>query len=229
MKTVFHFLDKKNPSNSMMRVSKAKKIMGPNFIGPEAMRSIQSRIPLYIPETIPEIPYEEAWLKEHAEDTLLMFGPQKFQDGTPLTINTLREHFGYNTDTSEPCMYNQDWYTKEVFASETTLENKWYMLEKHVDNTTRAQQPQAIEEAFESHQQFPLAVLTAFAFFANYLLTDGEKLWQNDFIWCSDRDNNGDQIYTGRYTDPEQKNKNGFNIHRHLNIRPCYGAIKQIV
>ena len=54
-------------------------------------------------------------------------------------------------------------------------------------------------------------------------------LWRHDFIWCDDSDHNGDRIYTGRYIDPNGINKNGFNIHRHLSIRPCYGAAPVII
>jgi len=56
-----------------------------------------------------------------------------------------------------------------------------------------------------------------------YFHTQGGLLWKSDFIWCSDKDKNGDQIYVGRYRDPLGVNKNGFNIHRHLKIRNYYG------
>ena len=64
-------------------------------------------------------------------------------------------------------------------------------------------------------------------FFAYFLLNDGKILWKDDFVWCQDKDSNNDQIYTGRYLDANGKNKNGFNIHRHLKIRKLFGVIKQ--
>ena len=77
-------------------------------------------------------------------------------------------------------------------------------------------------------EKFPSAILTSFVFFSYYLLSR-ELLWKNDFTWCSDLDNNGDQIYTGRYIDPKGINKNGFNIHRHLSIRSYHGATTEIL
>lgn len=56
-------------------------------------------------------------------------------------------------------------------------------------------------------------------------MNDGEKLWDNDYIWCSDTYNNGDQIYVGRYTDLSGLNADGFEIHRHLKIKNNYGVI----
>ena len=51
------------------------------------------------------------------------------------------------------------------------------------------------------------------------------NLWNYDYVWCKDRDNTGDQIYVGRYTDPDGINADGFEIHRHLSIKKSYGAL----
>ena len=66
--------------------------------------------------------------------------------------------------------------------------------------------------------------MCTYTFFVFYLCRH-EKIWNHDFIWCSDRDHNGDRIYVGKYHDIDGVNKNGFSIHRHLALRPCYGAI----
>ena len=55
-----------------------------------------------------------------------------------------------------------------------------------------------------------------------------EYLWWHDFVWCSDVDHNGDRIYVGKYHDIDGVNKNGFSIHRHLALRPCYGSVDYI-
>ncbi|PIT93557.1 hypothetical protein COU00_03750, partial [Candidatus Falkowbacteria bacterium CG10_big_fil_rev_8_21_14_0_10_43_11] len=150
-------------------------------------------------------------------------GVQRNATGQKLTLNSLRDFFGVNPEIKEPCFYNQDWYFKEKFAEQTVLKNKWYLIGKEVDKNTRGKSPETMKGA-----AFPPAILTAFIFFAYYFHTDGKILWQQDFIWCSDKDNNGDRIYTGRYIDPDRINKNGFNIHRHLSIRQCYGLAPMI-
>lgn len=51
-------------------------------------------------------------------------------------------------------------------------------------------------------------------------------LWYHDFVWCEDLDHNGDRIYVAKYHDVDVINKNGFRIHRHLALRPCYVSTK---
>ena len=69
------------------------------------------------------------------------------------------------------------------------------------------------------------AVELTYTFFVNYFVNDGEKLWNNDYVWCSDVDDKGDQIYVGRYTDASGLNADGFEIHRHLRIKNNYGVV----
>jgi hypothetical protein len=140
----------------------------------------------------------------------------------------MRSVFGWDPAKSEPCFYNQDWYLKEKFAKDINLDFKWYLIKKTVNKDTRGKNPEDILRLFKNKESFPLTVLTAFTFFAYYLLNKGEILWKHDFIWCSDKDANGDRVYTGRYLDPKNINKNGFNIHRHLSIGTCYGAVTQV-
>jgi len=196
-----------------------------NFIGPEELREISSDLPVLIREPLPKPPIDPKDLKENQ---LLILGVSRAQDGEKLTINKMRETFGWDPQKSEPCFYNQDWYLREDFAQNKTLEDKWYLIKKEVAEETRGKEPEKILEDLKEKEQLPTAILTAFTFFIYYLLTKGDILWKHDFVWCSDKDSNGDRIYTGRYLDPKKINKNGFNVHRHLSIKPCYGAIPQI-
>lgn len=207
-----------------MNWQEAKKIMGKNFIGLDELSLIAGELSNAPVSTIPKVHYEAKVLKKAAKDYLLIFGVTKMKDGKPLTLNNMRAHFGLDPAVSEPCFYNQDWYLNEKFADKATLKNRWYLIRKDVIKETRGVRPDMLEGKLKKGEQFPSAILTAFTFFAYYFLHDGAMLWKHDFIWCSDKDKNGDRIYTGRYTDPKKINKSGFNIHRHLSIRPAYGA-----
>lgn len=204
-----------------------KKILGKNLIGQEELSLISKFLPIKLPSELPPVPYSNNFLTECRDNFVLIFGPSHTNNNKPLTINFLREHFGIDPEKSEPCMYNQDWYLKESFSARTTMENKWYLIGKNILEETRGVQPVDITKSFSKEETLPTAILTAFTFFAYFLLNNGEILWKSDFVWCSDVDINGDQIYTGRYVDASGKNKNGFNIHRHLSIRKVYGAVKQ--
>lgn len=209
----------------------AKKIFGKNFIGPDELVKISQAMNL--PDNLKgnnmaKIPFDVDYLKNIGKDYILILGLSKDKNGKKLTLNNMKDYFVMDSSIKEPSFYNQDWYLKEDFASKKTLENRWYLIKKKVIDKTRGKRPDEIEKALDTTQKFPLAILTAYTFFANYFLNNGEILWKNDFIWCSDQDHNGDIIYTGRYEDPIGINKKGFNIHRHLAIRPVYGLAPEI-
>jgi hypothetical protein len=212
-----------------MNPSKAKEIMGTNFIGPDELNKIASNLGIEsIKENIPEIPFDEKDLSSIKKDYILILGIPFTQDNKKLTLNKLRSHLGIEPGKSEPCFYNQDWYLAEKFAKEIYLDFKWYLIKKSVDEKSRGKNPMEIIKHLDSKKTLPNAILTAFTFFAYYFLHN-KILWEHDFIWCSDSDKNGDQIYTGRYTDSEGINKKGFNIHRYLSLRHCHSAAPQII
>jgi len=216
-----------------MNLEKAKKIMNINFIGPDELNKISDKINIkdyFINKhKIPRIPYNEDILKSSAEDFILILGIPYTKDGKKMTIINMRNFFGFNPLKKEPCFYNQDWYLNEFFSNKESLKFKWYLIKKNIIKETRGIEPDKIKYKLNKSENFPSAVLSVYTFFVYYFHSKGKILWENDFLWCRDKDINGDRIYVGRYKDPEKINKNGFNIHRHLSIRQCYGAIKQII
>lgn len=179
-------------------------------------------------ENAPVVPFSEDVLKKHADTHILIYTPAAYADGAPITLNSLRKRFGTDPAVSEPCFYDQDWYEKEDFASKESLDGKWHLIRKGVLEDIRAKLPEDIEAALGTSEAFPSAVTHAFTFFAYWFATGSEMLWKHDFVWCYDRDHNGDRIYVGRYEDPAGVNKNGFNVHRHLSLRPAYSAAPEI-
>ena len=189
-----------------------------NIIGPEALRAAAA-LDLQVPPQVPPIPFPPEELAAKQADYLLILGLSRFADGTPVTVRTLRARFGMDPAVSEPCFYNQDWYEKEAFI-DRPMEEGWFLIRRRVWDDSRAVQP---AELMKTHD-FPTAVRCAYAFFAAWF-TRGERLWEHDFVWCSDTDHNGDRIYVGKYEDVDGVNKNGFSVHRHLALRPCYGCL----
>ncbi|MBI2030705.1 hypothetical protein HYT05_03715 [Candidatus Kaiserbacteria bacterium] len=210
-----------------MTIADVQKLFGKNLIGTNELETLAGSFS-FGTLSAPEIPFGEKTLTVHKDSHILIFTPRVFADGKSITLNALRDLFGMDPSVSEPCMYNQDWYLKEDFAATTSLDGAWHLIRKDVIEEARAKRPDDIEESLHD-EQFPTAVTCAFTFFAWWLLTKGERLWDHDFTWCRDRDHNGDRIYVGRYTDPIGINKNGFNIHRHLSLRPSYSAAPEIL
>ncbi|MFA4833306.1 MAG: hypothetical protein WC619_00485 [Patescibacteria group bacterium] len=216
-----------------MDIKQVKRIMGGNFIGPDELKKISSKLNIADPhkmeDLLPEIPFTLSYLEKVSKDYILILGIPEDKSGKKLTINRMRVIFGQNPAKKEPCFYNQDWYLEEKFAKDVSLKFKWYLIRKIVIKNSRGKNPEDIHSRLKEKENFPLAVLTVFVFFSYYFLNKGQILWKDNFIWCSDKDKNGDRIYTGRYLDPKRINKDGFNIHRHLSIRPCYGLAPQII
>jgi hypothetical protein len=133
-----------------------------------------------------------------------------------------RDFFGFDPEIKEPCFYNQDWYVNENFYLKSSLKFEWLFVEKKISENSRGVEPSTLNQSeFRLH-----SALTFTYIFFIYYLTNNNILWENDYVWCSDYDTNQDQIYVGRYIDPNKINKNGFSIHRHLKIKNNYGISK---
>lgn len=114
--------------------------------------------------------------------------------------------------------YPQDWYEKESFMDEYFMPGE-YTIPKSIIKSSRGKNPKGAPGTKKT--LYP-ASLVAYTFISLYK-AHNEILWPNDYIWCTDLDSNGDQIYVGRYYDPLGLSKDGFSIHRHLTIKENYG------
>jgi len=200
-------------------LEEAKLLLGKNFIGIEELAKIATNLGIHLPDIWPEIPFTNSQLAACASDCILILGVDIMANGEPVSLFSLRKRFGTDPFAFEPCFYNQDWYLNELFF-QTGLDKTWYLLNKNVFEESRGLQPEVLQIKY----QLPKAVLSAYTFFA-YWFHAKEILWQDDFIWCTDKDHNGDLIYVGKYFDKEGINKNGFSVHRHLSIKQNYAAI----
>jgi len=212
-------------------LSRAKQILGTNFIGPDELSAISDQLGISLEDVknIPDIPFKESYLSSNNDSAILILTVPLYKDNSPLTILKLREHFGWNPGDNEPCFYNQDWYINESFVKVAPSIISWNLVSKIILPSSRKKSPESIVSLIPENQQFPSAFLLTYVFFAYYLHSSGSVLWPDDYLWCSDSDHNGDRIYVGRYFDRAGINKNGFSVHRHLSIKECYGFAGQIV
>ena len=207
-----------------MEREQIRQLFGVNYIGTEELKPFFKALGFGEVE-IQEKPiaYSDSDLmKAASEGYILIYGIEHI-DEKRITLRFLRDKFGVNPDVSEPCLYNQDWYLKEDFM-DVALNTQWYLIKKEVFDDSRAVMP---GDLTQQGLNFPPAILCGYTFFA-YWYARNEKLWWHDFVWCSDVDHNGDRIYVGKYHDIDGVNKNGFSIHRHLALRPCYGSVNMI-
>ena len=196
----------------------ARQIMGRNVIGVVELIPLMSALGRGGVSVEPMVSYSTEQLLKVKDTHLLILGQN-------ITIREMRDTFGLDPKQKEPCFYNQDWYIRESFMDQI-LSAEWFLISKEVGQTTRGQQP---DDVIHSGIKLPSAIQSVYAFFAYYCFTEGtEKLWEYDFVWCCDKDHNGDRIYVGKYTDIRGVNKSGFSIHRNLALRSWYGAAEII-
>lgn len=216
--------------NKLTDYETARMIIGGSIIGPEELELVNKRctkdfnrlhchIKLNLPDEIMRVPFSIEELESKKNDYLLVYGIGSFSDGSLMTIRNLIRVFGSDPHVFEPCFYNQDWYYNEDFI-DCPMKEGWFLIRRNVFEDSRAVQPTELKEKYS----FPSAIRCTYAFFTAWLSLN-IKLWYHDFVWCSDIDHNGDQIYVGKYNDIDGVNKNGFSIHRHLSLRECYGCI----
>lgn len=207
-----------------MEREQIRQLFGVNFIGKEELKPFFNALGFGEVEILEKpIHYRDADLHKAASEGYILIYGVRNANGQNITLKFLREKFGVNPNESEPCLYNQDWYMKEDFVN-LTLDDRWYLLKKNVFEESRAVMP---ADLTQRGLIFPSAILCGYTFFAYYYVRN-EYLWWHDFVWCCDTDHNGDRIYVGKYHDIDGVNKNGFSIHRHLALRPCYGGISVI-
>lgn len=200
-------------------IESVKEIFENNFIGLKELTSISKHVKICVDMLEPPIPYSIDQLIKFRDTHLLILGVSWMQNGKPVTIKSLRDHFGIDPYLSEPCFYNQDWYLNEEFIN-YQLANKWFLISKNIIDESKGESHRILIQKYK----FPSAILCAYSFFVCWFYLS-EPLWRNDYIWCKDIDHLGDQIYVGQYFDITKTNKNGFSIHRYLSIKNNYGCI----
>ena len=201
-----------------MEVSTAKKIMGSNFIGLNELCLLSDVFDLETEFSIPSIDFDENFLLEKNKTHLLLLCVSSFKNSNPVTIRNIRNIIIERKEA--PFFYNQDWFLNESFIDEE-LTCQWILVSKSILRESRGCEPKEIKKKYPLYK----AIELTYAFFVNYFVSGGEKLWNNDYVWCSDFDDKGDQIYVGRYTDASGLNADGFEIHRHLKIKMNYGVV----
>tara|TARA_B100001559_G_C16379016_1_gene565686 strand:+ start:12 stop:644 length:633 start_codon:yes stop_codon:yes gene_type:complete len=201
--------------NYQMDYKQAIKLFGKNIIGPNEFKSFP--ISFKFQNTISEIDINIDNLD--CSKYILIFGPNLMSDGSRLNINKMLSIFGKKASKDQIAFYNQDWYLSEEFAN-NGLEDKWYLVQKEIVNDSRGLTP-----PYKFQDDLPSAILCTFLFFSWWLKTK-EILWEHDYVWCSDLDNQGDQIYIGKYRDLNNHERSGYSIHRHLSIKKNYGCIR---
>lgn len=135
-------------------------------------------------------------------------------DGTVLTLVNKIEGITINRliDSNKHLFKNQDWYKNQFFAEED-LELGEFKFEYGYLKGAGGVPPK------ETSPLLPSAVSCVWVYV--YLNSLGVQIWEENFVWCRDVDNNFDRVYVGM-SGIDKK----FEIHRHLTLQPYHGYAK---
>jgi len=176
----------------------ARAIMGKNFLGVEEVAEYFGII-LTQDELakVAEIPFSEKTLEECKDTHILFLGVHHNKEGKPLTITSLREMF---PATSQPRFYSYEdaWYNKEKFATKETTELKWYLVRKVITEESRSENFQEQEKLLKEQEYREKTVVYVYGMLLMFRAT-GERLFENDYVWCTDLDSDGYRVDVGYF------------------------------
>jgi len=116
----------------MEQMRKAREIIGKeNFVGPTEIQVAFG----FEPElsTVPEIPFTEGDLEKAKElEQMLVLRVDKAPDGSPLTMQKIKEITGNKVKDGGEVFYDQDWYEDEEFYKGETVKAGWALVSKEL-------------------------------------------------------------------------------------------------
>jgi hypothetical protein len=168
----------------------ARSIMGSNYLGvDEVIKHYGHAIRRPDIELLENIPYSIATLQECNRTHVLVAGSQ-------MTILDVRKKV-----PREPGVFNpreHSWYSTQPFASQSVVENRWYLLRKDViANSTRKTMDEQQATLFDN-ETVPRACELVYVVALHFLST-GERLFENVYARTCDVDSDGKRVYVGRF------------------------------
>ena len=208
------------PVENTRRVSVApsfgtiEEIMGANFVGPEDYETIfgvsVDNAPPLPAEVTPELLNSECPLSKDGrlvKDTHVLVLVPKELDGSPLTLNSIRERAEkVCTDRSmDRAFYEQDWYDDESFANTATKESHWALIPtvELPDSTNKTDSAQLEElKKYPEYETVPVidqVLSIELPYLKNHGNADYQRPFENMYGRCEERDSDGYRVYVGGF------------------------------
>lgn len=171
------------PSTSQKR---AREIMGGNMFGvEEAIKHFAVNPSKQQLAYLAEVPFAESVL-EACKDTHVLVAV------FPMSILDIR-----GACKDQRLFYDQDWYNKQAFAKERG-EVGWHLVRKTPvdDSTSKTWDEQ--QKLLGKDEETPSARVMIYTMIGHFRAT-GERLFENSYVRCSDRDSDGDRVDVGLF------------------------------
>lgn len=175
-----------NPYPDTESQSRARAIMGKNFLGlDEVRRGYNVTYTAEQCQQLAAIPFSKETLRV-CNDTHVLVA------GAPLSLNEVRMH-------AHEDFFDTDWYGFEPFANDQKVSVRWYLLRKQPAPESCSKTYEQQTDLLTREEEVPLACEVAFAVIL-YYLTHGERLLQGDYVRCCDRESeDGNRVVVGYF------------------------------
>jgi hypothetical protein len=171
--------------------SRARAIMGKNFLGLEEVRRGYG---IALPALqLAEIPFSEETLQA-CKDTHVLLA------GSALSVNEVRK-------IADSDFYDTDWYNRESFANDKKVSVRWHLLRKEPvpESRNKTYDPQT---ALLKEEEVPFACEVTYMVIL-YWLTHRERLLPDVYVRCQDKDSDGLRVFVGAF------DSGGFSVYRY--------------
>lgn len=108
-----------------MSLAECERILGPDFLGPEAYQATFGEAPTDIPP-LHLTPEELQNIKDRGEQLVLM--QSEFHDGTPLTMKEVHTRKPKQADGISKLLEDTSWYSSEAFFTTDTPKTEWRIV-----------------------------------------------------------------------------------------------------
>jgi len=164
---------------------RAREIMSYNFLGVE---EVAEHFGIFLTKEeltkVADIPFREKTLQECKDTHILFLGVNHDKQGRLLTIVRLREIF--STEAKPIISLDEKfWYEKKKFATQETLNLRWHLIRKSVLEESRRKSFAQQEKLLKENEYRERAVVYIYGL-ALMFKARGERIFQNDEVWCSD-------------------------------------------
>jgi hypothetical protein len=132
-----------------------------------------------------EIPWSEEVLQS-VKDTHILVAV------FPMSILDIRGHY-----RDQRLFYSQDWYNKEVFAKDRG-EVGWQLVRNVPVSGSMSKNWSEQQALLDNDEETPTARMMVYTIIGHFLAT-GERLFENTYVRCADRDSDGPRVFVGGF------------------------------
>jgi len=210
-------------ASAQLSQERARSIMGKSFLGVEEVgEGFGVQLSPEELEKVRDVPFSEGTLRECKDSHILFLGVERDKDGSPLTIQRLRDMF---PTEGQPCFcsYPKATQPRDSYATTETPGLRWYLVARRLREESRSKPYWQQELFLRANEYRETAVVYVYMVFLMYRARR-ERLFREDLVWCKNVGADGAPVAAG-YFGPEGLYVSDWWLRRdlHFGMAPARG------